>query len=452
MDAQSCNDLGLRLHADGRAEEAAAAFAQALALNPGWAPALANLGRALHHLHRLDEAMARLDEAVATDPAHAVAWLYRGDAFSALGRFDAALGCYGRVLELDPASADAWVRRADALAFLRRIEEAMAAYDRALVLDPANLRAPFNLATALLREGAYEDGWRLYEHRWRGQTIPPLPGRHWLGAEPVDGKTLLLHSEQGLGDTLMMLRYVPRLARRGARVLLSVQPSLERLAARVEGVAAVIPQGQPLPPFDLHIPMMSLPLAFATAWDTIPGEPYLTAPPEDVARWSERLGPPKDSGNRPRIGLCWSGAAAHADDRWRSLPLDVLRPLASLGADLYAVQIDVREPDRAAAHAMGLTLLGPELTDYASTAGLVETLDLVVTVDTSLAHLAGGLGRKGLLLLAAVPDYRWGWEGDRSPWYPSLELFRQERIGDWSGVAEAVTAAANRLIATLGSC
>lgn len=439
------NDLGLVRHANGRADQAVPAFERALALKPHFPMALSNLGRALHHLDRLDEALARLDEATAQGPDYATGWLHRGDVLSALGRFEEALDCYGRVLALEPGNVDAWVRQGDVLGFLRRIEEAMVSYNQALVLDPGNAKAPFNLAAALLREGAYGDGWRLYEHRWRDpkEVMPVLPGRHWVGGEPVEGKTILLHSEQGVGDTLMMLRYAPLLARRGARVLLSVQPPLERLAAGVEGVEAVIPQGQVLPPFDLHIPMMSLPLAFGTDYDTVPGEPYLKAPAEDIARWAERLGPREGPGTRPRIGLCWAGAPTHNEDRWRSIPLDALRPLAGLDADLYAVQIDIRERDRDAFAAMGLIPLGPELVDFASSAGLVHNLDLVITVDTSLAHLVGGLGRKAFLLLAAAPDYRWGWDDAETPWYPSLKLFRQEKIGDWSGVVEAVMAAAS---------
>jgi tetratricopeptide (TPR) repeat protein len=434
------NDLGLLLHDQGRAEDAAAAFERALVLKPDYPMALSNLARVLHHLDRMPEALARVDQAIALDPAYATAWLHRGDVLSATGRFDEALHCYDRLLELEPAHVDAWVRRGDVLGFLRRIEEAMVAYNQALTLDPGNIKAPTNLAAALLREGAYGDGWRLYEHRWRDPEyrMPVLNGRHWTGGEPVDGQTILLHSEQGLGDTLMMLRYAPLLARRGATVLLSVQPALERLAASVQGVKAVIPQGQAIPPFDLHIPMMSLPMAFGTEWETVAGEPYLSAPPQDVARWAERLGPK----TRPRIGLCWSGNPAHADDRWRSIPLEALRPLAALDADLYTVQTDIRDRDAAAAQAMGLTLLGPELTDYASTAGLVENLDLIVTVDTSLAHLVGGMGRSGVVLLAAVPDYRWAWDEPVSPWYPGLKLLRQERVGDWGAVVEEVRAMA----------
>ncbi len=321
----------------------------------------------------------------------------------------------------------------------------MVAYNQALTLDPDNAKAPFNLAANLLREGAWADGWRLYEYRWRdkSEVMPVLPGRLWLGGEPVAGQTILAHSEQGQGDTLMMLRYAPLLARRGATVLLSVQGPLERLAAGVEGVSGVFPQGQPLPSFDLHVPMMSLPMAFGTEYDTVPGEPYLKAQEQDVARWAEKLGPRK----RPRIGLAWAGNPSHNEDRWRSIPLDALMPLAGLDADLYAIQVDIRDRDRAAAEALGLIRLGPDLRDYADTAGLIETLDLVVSVDTSLAHLAGAMGKPGFLLLAAVPDYRWGWDEGTTPWYPSLKLFRQERIGDWSGVAQAVKAAAAAALA-----
>ena len=254
---------------------------------------------------------------------------------------------------------------------------------------------------------------------------------------------MLLHSEQGHGDTLMMLRYAPLLAQRGATVILSVQPPIERLAAAMPGVSAVIPQDEPLPPYDLHIPMMSLPLAFGTRLETVPAEPYLQAPEAERIRWRERLGPAR----RPRVGLCWSGSAAQKDDRWRSIPLAQLGPLLSLDADLYSLQVDVRETDIAALRASPIRDLSAELTTYADTAAVMEAMDLVITVCTSAANLACGLGRPTLVMLGAMADWRWGLEPRSSPWQPSARLFRQAVMGAWTDVVAQVRAEAEARLA-----
>jgi len=440
------NDLGVVLEADGRLAEAMDAYDRVLAVQPDYAEALNNRGLALMQLDRLGEALDSYDAAVAFKPGYTLAWFNRGDALCALGRFEEALESLNRALAADPAYADAWVRRGDMLGYLRRIPEAQAAYARAAGLDPANPRARFHLAFPLLREGRYAEGLAIYEQRWIGplrDAAVSLPRPQWRGDEPVDGKTLLLHSEQGHGDTLMMLRYAPLLARRGARVIVSVQPPIERLAAVVEGVEAVIPQGEPLPPYDLHIPMMSLPLAVGTGFDTIPGDAYLRAPDSERALWAGRLGPP----GRPRIGLTWSGSAQQRDNRWRSMPLERLGPLFDLAADLYALQTEITDADRETLASAPIRDLSSELQSYADTAAAMEQMDLIVTVCTSAANLAGGLGRPALVMLGAVADWRWGVDSDRSPWFPSARLFRQQRIGDWDDVVGRVRAAAEAALA-----
>jgi tetratricopeptide (TPR) repeat protein len=438
------NDLGATLLDLGRPAQAAEPLARALALDPAYAAALNNQALALHALDRLDEAAARYDAAVALEPGAPALWLNRAETLCALGRFAEALDSLERTLALDPRDAEARVRRGDVLGYLGRVEEARSDYEAALAIDPQAWRAAFHLAFPLLRQGRYEEGLAVYERRWAGalkDAVVELPRPKWLGETPAAGKTLLLHSEQGHGDTLMMLRYAPLLARQGATVILSVQPPLERLAAAVEGVSAVIPQGEPLPPYDLHIPMMSLPLAFGTRPATVPGQPYLRAPEAERAMWAERLGPRR----RPRIGLAWSGNPTQKDDRWRSLPLERLAPLFDLDADLYALQTEVREADRLVLRAAPVHDLSGELRSYADTAAVMEAMDLVITVCTSAANLAGGLGRPTLVMLGAVADWRWGEAPDRSPWYPSARLFRQPAMGAWDEVVARVKAAAEGL-------
>jgi len=435
------NDLGALLDENGQSEQALAVFGRALALKPQFPEAMSNLGLALTHLGRAREALALHEAALALKPEFTAAWFNRAEALSALGRFEEALAAFDRTLQLEPGYFHARVRRADMLGYLQRLDEARAGYEQAQAVAVNDEPAGFRLAFPLLRAGRYEEGLPLYEQRWLGPLRAArvqLPQPLWLGQTPVEGKTLLLHSEQGHGDTLMMLRFAPLLARRGATVILSVQPPLERLAAAVEGVGAVIPQGRPLPPYDLHIPMMSLPLAFGVRPDTVPGEPYLRAPQAERARWAGRLGPAR----RPRVGLCWSGSPQHTDDLWRSIPLEQLRPLFGLDADLYALQTEVRDADLAVLRASPIQDLSAELASYADTAAVMESMDLVITVCTSAANLACGLGRPTLALLAAITDWRWGLDPEASPWQPSARLFRQAAIGDWAPAVAAVRAEA----------
>jgi tetratricopeptide (TPR) repeat protein len=446
--AEPLNDLGVALDESGRLDEAMQAFARALALKPDYPEALNNRGLLLCRMDRLSEALEAYNAALALKPDYAAAWLNRADAAAGLGRFADALDSVDRALALEPGSADAWSRRGDMLGYLRRLKEAEGAYAKAQDLEPGHARSLFHLAFPLLREGRYEEGLKVYENRWLGPMKTDkadLPMPLWLGETPVEGKTVLLHSEQGHGDTLMMLRYAPLLARRGARVIVSVQGPIESLAAEVEGVEAVIPHGQPLPPYDLHIPLMSLPYAFGTRLGSVPGEPYLRAPAAERARWAERLGPRR----RPRIGLCWAGSAAQRDNRWRSLALARLQPLLGLDADVFALQTDMSEADRATLDASPVHDLSGELATYADTAAVMEEMDLIATVCTSAANLAGGLGRPALVMLSAMADWRWGLEPDSSPWYPTARLFRQTRIGAWDEVVARVVDAAKTELAGL---
>ena len=440
------NDLGVLLDENGLSEQALDAFGRALALNPRFAEAMSNLGLALTHLNRPQEALPLHDAALALKPDFAAALFNRAEALSALGRFEEALAGFDRAAQLQPGYFHALVRRADMLGYLRRVDEARAGYVQAQAIAVSDEPVAFRLSFCLLRMGRYEEGLTLYEQRWLGPLKAAkveLPQPLWLGRTPVEGKTVLLHSEQGHGDTLMMLRYAPLLVRRGAKVILSVQPPLERLAAAVEGVLTVVPQDTPLPPHDLHIPMMSLPLAFATRPDTIPGELYLRAPEAERGRWAQRLGPAR----RARVGLCWSGSAGQKDDRWRSIPLEQLRPLFDIDADLYALQTEIRDADRETLRASPIEDLSAELDSYADTAAVMEAMDLVITVCTSAANLACGLGRPTLVMLGAMADWRWGLDAHASPWQPTARLFRQAAVSDWAEVIAAVRAEAEARLA-----
>ena len=388
---------------------------------------------------RWDECVAATTAALALQPDHPEALANRGAALRMLGRIEEALADYDRAIAAAPDSADAHNNRGVALAALNRHREAIAAYTRALELRPGYDRARFNRATSRLTLGDFEEGLRDHEARWtgseahRGKRV--LPGREWDGREDLAGKTLLGYSEQGLGDTIQFARYATLAARRGARVVLEVHAPLVPLLRGVEGVAAAVALGDELPSFDLHCALMSLPLAFGTKLATIPAAvPYVHARDAEVARWRDKL----RDGKARRIGFAWSGNRTQRNDANRSLALSRMAALASPDRTLVAVQTDIRDADHASLKALGIRSFAGELRDFADTAALVASLDLVISVDTAPAHLAGALGKPVWVLLAFSPDWRWLLGREDSPWYPTARLFRQPRIGDWDTVIQEV--------------
>ena len=467
-DVDAWCDLGEALLALGRPEEALAAWDRAVALRPS--PDLhANRGVALRQSGRLDEALAAQDRALALNSADAETWSNRGNVLKDLGRLEEALASIDRALSLNPRMSGALVNRANVLRDLARLADALAGYDQAIALEPAypeahhhravlmmdmqrpaeaiagfdralTLRRPYPEAEAaramtLLLAGDFKRGWPAYERRLlfpptAAQGCPP-----WLGDEPIAGKTVLVWAEQGLGDTLQFCRYAPLLAAQGARVVLQVQPPLLPLLRGLEGVEAVGTDSAP-PPFDLHVPLMSLPLALGTRLDSLPLPAPLAPDPAKVAEWSDRLGPAQHK----RVGLVWSGAPGHRNDRHRSLPLARLLAALPPEFDYVSLQKEVRPADQATLDAQPeVRHFGAELHDFADTAALVSLMNVVVTVDTSLAHLAGALAKDTRLLLARIgQDWRWMTGRDDSPWYPSMRLYLQGEDCGWEGPLAAV--------------
>jgi hypothetical protein len=294
--------------------------------------------------------------------------------------------------------------------------------------------------------GDFDGGWKEYEWRWktgalaaqRRQFKAPL----WLGDAPVSGKTILLHAEQGFGDTIQFIRYAPLLASRGAKVVCEVQPELLSLLSRFDGID-VIAKGEPLPPFDLHCPLLSLPFAFGTKLETIPASiPYLAPSAERLAHWRDRL--PRGG---PRAGFVWSGSSSHKNDSNRSIPL---ARLAALFADpslaCFSLQCELRDADNEALRGLpNLVQLGGGLRDFADTAAVISLLDVVISVDTSVAHLAGALGKPVVILLPYAADFRWMRGCDETPWYPTAKLFRQPAFGDWDSVIARLSDELRRL-------
>jgi tetratricopeptide (TPR) repeat protein len=418
-----------------RYKEAEARFDQLLALRPDDADALLGRANSILGQHRHADALQAYDEVIAVAPQAALAHLNRGNAQLDLGGLEPALESFREALRVRPGYVEALVNIGSVLQRLNRYLEACTAYEQAIALDPGMAAAHWNLGLSRLVTGELEAGWAEAEWRWQALRREPLrTGQpQWTG-EPLQGKTLLVYSEQGLGDTLQFCRYVPQLVAQGARVLLRVQAPLQRLLRTLPASCMLLTESDPLPAHGYQCALLSLPLGFRTSLQTIPqAVPYLSSQPQLVERWRALLGP----GEGLRVGLAWSGNPTHVNDRNRSLPLDDL-PLSMPGVRFISLQKDVRDADRAALQRSGIAQYGELLTDFEQTAALVECLDLVITVDTSVAHLAGALGKAAWVLLPFAPDWRWLLERTDSPWYPSARLFRQPALGDWGSVHAAV--------------
>ena len=431
----------IALQTADRPAEALAGFDAALALAPESADAHANRGLALQDLGRLDEALASFDFAIALNPDFAGAHSNRGVLLQDMDRPEDALAALDAAIALRPDFAEAYANRGHALQDMLRPEEALESYDRAIAARPDFARAYWTKGLALLQLGRMAEGWALFERRaaeYASGAARNFAAPLWLGDQDVAGKTLFVHWEQGFGDTLQFCRYARAAATRGAKVILSVQDPLVRLIRQWEPDITVIGGTDPPAAFDYHCPMMSLPLALGASVEAIPSEsPYLRADPADAATWRARMPP----SGRPRIGLAWSGARIQKNDRNRSMDLRSLLPLLTIDADWVCLQKDVRDTDVAILATNGrLQVLTDDLRDFADTAALIETLDLVVSVDTSVAHLAGALGKPVWVMLPYNPDWRWLLKRADSPWYPTARLFRQKSSRDWAGVVDAIGA------------
>jgi tetratricopeptide (TPR) repeat protein len=437
----------------GQWEAALASYDQAIAHRRDFAVAHLNRGNALRELRRWEEALASYDRAIALRPDYVEAHSNRGAILRELNQREAAVASYDHAIALDPARAAIHFNRGNVLQEMRSIDAALASYERALELSPDHAEARFNRSLVLLLRGDYECGWREYEWRHRVQRIRNVSAgarfaeAPWLGERSLSGLTILLHCEQGLGDTLQFCRYTSRVAALGARVVLEVQAPLRTLLTGLDGVSQLIVQGESLPEFDEHCPLMSLPLALGTTLDAVPANvPYLAGVPEGGEVWRERLGPRR----KLRVGLVWSGGfRAQRPELWavnarRNIPLATLAPLALPDIEFFSLQkgepAEAELDDVMARGWKGPSIVGfsQHITDFADTAGLLEQLDLLISVDTSTAHLAGALGRPVWILNRYDGCWRWLLEGDSSPWYPSARLYRQKSPGDWDEVIARV--------------
>lgn len=394
-------------------------------------------GNALWGLGQSEEALYSYDQAISLDPQSVDAHCNRGKLLNGIGRPELALDSFDRALALGPGNADAHNSRGCALAALGLDAEALSAYDRALATNPAFTEARWNKSLVLLRRGDFSEGWNLHTACPEYQSPNSLrrfpSSRAWDGTESLDGKTLLLHADQGFGDVIQYSRYAPLLRRRGARVVVEVPKALRSLMQSLEGIDVLTTRGDETPPFDLHCPFSDLPGAFRATLETIPRAiPYLRADEDTKRRWARRFGR-----RVLRAGLVWSGNSGHQQDGNRSIPLALLERLRDTGVEFVSLQREVRGSD-AASISLCRWHFGTELSDFSNTAAVISQLDVVISVDTAVAHLAGALGARVWVLLPLVPDWRWLVGRSDSPWYPTARLFRQAVRGQWEPVIEAV--------------
>jgi len=434
-----------RLYGAGRIQEARALCDAILQGDPKHFWALHLAATIALRERDFERCIALATRALDQQPANAEVLSNRGAAFRRMNRIEEALADYDRALAADPKYVPALINRGVALAALNRHAHAIASYDRALALQPGNTAARYHRALSHLVTGNLEQGFQDYEARyggWEGQA-PRRATRvpEWTGREALAGRSILVHAEQGLGDSIQMMRYAPLLQGRGATVHLEVPATLREIAKAIPGVSSVTASGEAAPATDFHLPMMSLPRAFETRLDSIPGGvPYIVADPVRVGHWRERL--PR---GRARIGVAWSGNPAHVNDSNRSLSLAALAPLASLGAEVVVLQKDLRPGDAEMLHRLGWRHFSEELAGFSDTAALAACVDRVITVDTSIAHLAGAMGLDTWVLLPFSPDWRFLLDREDSPWYPTMRLFRQAAPGAWAPLIQVMSAAMPRV-------
>ena len=411
----------------------------AIKLNPSYAEAHSNRGNVLYELKDYEHALASHDYAITLNSNYAKAYSNRGNTLQKLKRLDEALTNHDRAINLKPDYVNAHINRGIILNQFKRLDEALISFDRAITLNPNHAGAYWNKALLKILIGEYQEGWELYEWRWKHndqEHYRSLPQPLWLGEEPINDKILLIHSEQGLGDIIQFCRYVLMTKVEGAKVVLEAPKALISLLSSLKSNITLVEKGKTLPPFDLQCPIMSLPLAFKTTLGTIPAlTPYLFSSADKQTLWHKKIG----NKIKLRIGLAWSGSSGHKNDHNRSLLLKQLDLILQLPFEFHSLQKEVRTEDiETLSLYKYIHLHQDELIDFSDTAALINEMDFVISVDTSIAHLAGALGKTVWILLPFMPDYRWMLDRADSPWYPTATLYRQPKINDWESVVDEV--------------
>ncbi len=400
------------------------------------AEAYYNLGVSLHERGQLDKAIQLYQMAVAHEPNFAEAYLNLGIVFKEKGQPDEAIQCCKKAIEIRPDYAMAYYNLGNAYVLKGQFDEATKFYQKAIEINPDYAEAHWNIALLNLLSGNFKEGWKGYE--WRLELEDVSPKRNFLqplwDESNISGRIILLHAEQGFGDTIQFIRYAPLVAQRGAKVIVECQKELTTLLKNVGGIQDIIAHGEQLPEFDVHCPLLSLPLVFGTTLETIPEKiPYISADPTLVKKWREKI---VLDNSKFKIGLVWAGDPRLKDDRTRSCSLEIFAPLTQF-EDVIFYSLQKGEAANQAKNPpknMKLIDYTDEINDFSDTAALIENLDLIISIDTAVAHLAGALGKPVWTLLPFVPDWRWMLNREDSPWYPTMRLFRQPSPGDWEPV------------------
>jgi tetratricopeptide (TPR) repeat protein len=430
------NNCGMALHSMGRDEEAISYYQRALALDAKSVEALMNLGVSFYELRQFRPALESLQRALEIEPSHLDVQINLGNVLMELNRSDEALASYRKVIKARPNDQGALMNMANALRDLQRHSEAMRYYEQALALDAASADVHWNQSLCLLAMGDLQRGWEEYEWRRKVKRLYDADRRFnaplWLGREPLQGKTILLHAEQGLGDTIQFCRYASELVAMGARVVLEVQPPLMGVLAGLRGVDQLLARGSEAGSYDYHCPLLSVPFALQTRLDTVPAAvPYLHADSQRVAKWRQAIHDRHTPGLQ--VGIAWSGNTAYSNNHRRSISLEPLLAAMPQEASCWSLQKEVSEEDRGLIERTGRVRCFAQ-NDFVDTAAQIGSMNVVISVDTSIAHLAAALGKPTWILLSSTPDWRWMSARTSSPWYPNVTLFRQEAPGDWRPV------------------
>jgi Tfp pilus assembly protein PilF len=425
--------LGAALQLKGQPHEAIDVIRKLLAIHPDHPAALNNLANPLGTLDHLDDAAAAYRRALQLRPKFAAAQVGLGSILWRRGQVDDAITEYEKALQTDPNSAEGLSNLGTALLEKGEIDRAEQCYRKSIQSNPNYALAHTNLGLLLLLRGDFENGWR--EHEWRsnaievGKLAQKFREPQWDGAD-LNGRPILIYAEQGFGDAIQFVRYIPQVIARGGKVILRCPGELPRLFQQIQGVDRLILNDDPLPSFDVQSSLLSLPMVIGTRLENIPGNvPYLLAEPSLSEHWAQRL----RNEARLKVGLAWAGKKGHIHDRRRSMSLAALESLAELKNSVSFFSLQKGEAaSQAKDSPLEMIDWTSELHDFADTAALIDRLDLVITVDTAIAHLAGAMGKRVWVLLQQMPDWRWMLDRADSPWYPTMKLFRQSNPGDWS--------------------
>ena len=445
-------NLGNALKTRGNFDDAVASYQTALRLDPKDSEAWNNLGNVLKEMGKLDEAISCYDKAVHINPNFALAYSNMGTVYQDHGLFDKAYEHYQKALSIDPKSSSALNNMGVAFREEGLLDEAMTYCDKAIAADNDDAEAYWNRGITCLIGGKFIEGWQNYEWRFRKKDVMVIERNisqpRWMGQD-ITGQTILLYAEQGLGDAVQFIRYAPLVAERGAHVVVECQKELVKLVQHVKGVGEVVQKGQKIPAVDVWCPLLSLPLLFSTTLDTIPANiPYLQVSQELKHAWEQKV---LDDPAGFRVGIVWAGNPKYRHDRLRSCPLKLIAKLQNIkGIVFYSLQKDATTiPAQSFNHKIFIDYMD-EVRDFSDTAALIENLDLVISVDTAVAHVAGALGKKVWTLLRSAPDWRWMLHRSDSPWYPTMRLFRQPKQGEWESVIDEVLIELQREISSPG--